>query len=110
MLKNGDVIEGYTLLAIANGVVLAHSVTAPDPFVVWYIDSDDNGVHTGSYQQSKEEAEIIFVSRAFPWFEKQYVDIDRKQIEDFRHCLDKAREAINLVEIEFETMMDSLID
>ncbi len=34
MIRNNDIIQGYTVLMVANGIVLAHSETAPDPYVV----------------------------------------------------------------------------
>ena len=32
MIRNNDIIQGYTVLMVANGMVLAHSETAPDPY------------------------------------------------------------------------------
>ncbi len=42
MIRNNDIIQGYTVLMVANGMVLAHSETAPDPYVVWHTAENGN--------------------------------------------------------------------
>ena len=81
MVRNGDMIYGYTVLAVANGIALAHSQTAPDPYVVWRIDADGNGVSFGQYTQNLEDAEWDFCAKAFPWFEDN-VNINMIEDED----------------------------
>ena len=44
MIRNNDIIQGYTVLMVANGMVLAHSETAPDPYVVWHTAENGNDV------------------------------------------------------------------
>lgn len=99
MIRNGDVIQGYTILATANGMALAHSETAPDPYVVWFIDEDGCGVRSGRYQQTKEDAEWDFCCKAFPWFEdnapvNMIEDEAAERIEEFKQCIEDARTAL----------------
>lgn len=110
MIRNGDVIQGYTILATANGMALAHSKTAPDPYVVWFIDEDGCGVRNGRYQQTKEDAEWDFCCKAFPWFEdnapvNMIEDEAAERIEEFQKYLDKARSAIDSAEKLVEDMV-----
>lgn len=65
----GDSVQGYEIIAKANGYVMAHSSTAPSPYVVWKLDADGNGVSWGHYFADREEAEWDFCARAFEWFE-----------------------------------------
>ncbi len=107
MIRNGDVIHGYTVLAIANGVVMAHSETAPDPYVVWYL---DGGVHTGSYLGNKQDAEWNFCCRAFPWFEdnapvNMIEDEEQKRIDEFTAHLNAAKAAIDSAAALVEDMV-----
>ena len=99
MIRNGDVIHGYTILSTANGMALAHSETAPDPYVVWFIDEDGCGVRNGRYQQTKEDAEWDFCCKAFPWFEdnapvNMIEDEAAERIEEFKQCIEDARTAL----------------
>ena len=121
MIRNGDKIQSYTILATANGMALAHSETAPDPYVVWFIDEDGCGVRSGKYQQTKEDAEWDFCCKAFPWFEdnapvNMIEDEAAERIEEFQKYLGKARSAIdsaaNLVEdmVLEHSKLDSTID
>ena len=110
MIKNGDVIQGYTILATANGMALAHSKTAPDPYVVWFIDEDGCGVRNGRYQQTKEDAEWDFCCKAFSWFEdnapvNMIEDEAAERIEEFQKYLDKARSAIDSAATLVEDMV-----
>ena len=45
MIRNNDIIQGYTVLMVANGMILAHSKTAPDPYVVWHTAENGNDVY-----------------------------------------------------------------
>ena len=110
MIRNGDVIHGYTILATANGMALAHSETAPDPYVVWFIDEDGCGVRNGSYLQTKEDAEWDFCCKAFPWFEdnapvNMIEDEAEKRIQDFNDFLDEAKNAVDMAKALVEDMV-----
>lgn len=110
MIRNDDVIQGYTILATANGMALAHSKTAPDPYIVWNIDADGSGVHSGSYKQTKEDAEWDFCCKAFPWFEdnapvNMIEDEAAERIEEFQKYLGKARSAIDSAATLVEDMV-----
>lgn len=96
MIRNNDVIHGYAVLAIANGMVLAHSETAPDPYVVWHITEDGSDVYGGKYQPNKEDAEWDFCCKAFPWFEDNapinvIEDRAAERIDNFNWHLDDAK-------------------
>lgn len=97
-IKNGDMIYGYTVLAIANGIVMAHSDTAPDPYVVWHLDADGCGVWGGKYQPNKEDAEWDFCAKAFAWFEDN-VNInmieDEDELKDPAGFIRSARRAVS---------------
>ena len=100
MVRNGDMIYGYVVLAVANGIALAHSQTAPDPYVVWHIDADGSGVHTGSYKQTKDDAEWDFCCKAFPWFEdnapiNMIEDNAAERIDSFNYHLGEAKERVD---------------
>lgn len=110
MIRNGDKIQSYTILATANGMALAHSETAPDPYVVWFIDEDGCGVRSGRYQQTKEDAEWDFCCKAFPWFEdnapvNMIEDEAAERIEEFQMYLGKARSAIDSAATLVEDMV-----
>ena len=97
-IKNGDMIYGYTVLAVANGIVMAHSDTAPDPYVVWHLDADGCGVWGGKYQPNKEDAEWDFCAKAFAWFEDN-VNInmieDEDELKDPAGFIRSARRAVS---------------
>lgn len=114
MIRNNDIIHGYTVLAVANGMILAHSATAPDPYVVWHTTEDGSGVYDGKYMTSKGDAEWDFCAKAFPWFEdnapiniiedkaaekidsfKWYLDGAKERVESCRSVLDEIQEAID---------------
>lgn len=90
MIKNGCIINGYVVLAIANGITLAYSETAPDPYVVWRITADGSGVWSGYYTNTREDAERNFASKAFEWFE----DNTAERIDSFNWHFDEASERI----------------
>lgn len=79
MISIGTEIEGYKLIAMANGYVIGHSSTAPSPYAVWQIDDDGKGVCCGHYFTDHEEAEWDFCARAFEWFED---NVNIHMIED----------------------------
>lgn len=62
-------IQGYTIIAEANGFAMGKSPTAPSPYAVWQIDNDGKGVSCGHYFVDRDEAEWDFCARAFEWFE-----------------------------------------
>lgn len=69
VITTGFTIQGYTIIAVANGFVMGKSSTAPSPYVVWQVDNDGEGVSCGHYFVDREEAEWDFCARAFEWFE-----------------------------------------
>jgi hypothetical protein len=99
MIRNNDIIQGYTVLMVANGMVLAHSETAPDPYVVWHTTEDRSGVYDGKYLPNKEDAEWDFCMKAFPWFEDNAPvtmiedEVDKTQ-KTLKYLLQGARECI----------------
>ena len=110
MIRNNDVIHGYAVLAIANGIALAHSKTAPDPYVVWHITEDGSDVYGGKYQSNKEDAEWDFCCKAFPWFEdnasvNMIEDEAAERIEEFQKYLGKAQSAIDSAATLVENMV-----
>lgn len=110
MIRNNDIIQGYTVLMVANGIVLAHSETAPDPYVVWHTTEDRSGVYDGKYLPNKEDAEWDFCMKAFPWFEDNapvtmIEDEAQKSIENFKDHLKQARTAIDFAAALVEDMV-----
>ena len=99
MIRNNDIIQGYTVLMVANGMILAHSKTAPDPYVVWHTTEDRLGVYDGKYLPNKEDAEWDFCMKAFPWFEDNAPvtmiedEVDKTQ-KTLKYLLQGARECI----------------
>lgn len=99
MIRNNDIIQGYTVLMVANGMVLAHSKTAPDPYVVWHTAENGNDVYGGKYLPNKEDAEWDFCMKAFPWFEDNAPvtmiedEVDKTQ-KTLKYLLQGARECI----------------
>lgn len=96
MIRNNDVIHGYAVLMVANGMALAHSETAPDPYVVWHITEDGSDVYGGKYQPNKEDAEWDFCCKAFQWFEDNapinvIEDRAAERIDNFNGYLDDAK-------------------
>lgn len=75
----GVVIQGYAIIAIANGYAMGKSPTAPSPYAVWQVDDDQQGVCCGHYFIDREEAEWDFCARAFEWFED---NVNIHMIED----------------------------
>mgnify|MGYP004577771409 CR=1 FL=1 len=99
MIRNNDIIQGYTVLMVANGMVLAHSETAPDPYVVWHTAENGDDVYDGKYLPNKEDAEWDFCTKAFPWFEDNapiniIEDNAAEKIDSFNWYLDGAKERV----------------
>ena len=71
MVQIGKVISGYKIYGIYGGYCIARNVAprTADSWVVWTIDYDKTGVHTGRYFSDKTDAEWEFASLAFPWFQ-----------------------------------------
>lgn len=61
----GSMIQGYEVFGIYGGYCIAKNRNAPEPYVVWKIDNDKCGVHSGSYRLLKEDAEQAFIRKAF---------------------------------------------
>ena len=68
---------------------------SPEPFTVWRLDQDGNGVHSGKYYLNKQDAEWEFCSLAFDWFQDNVAInfIDEKEpaseVEAPEQALDK---------------------
>ena len=116
MINIGTEIGGYKVTAAANGFALAVSETAPNPFVVWTVDRDGNGVCVGHYFNEREEAEWDFCARAFDWFEDNMnihmiEDEAEEQNIDLHDCykdIQAAREAVAKAAQMVEEMCDEL--
>lgn len=99
MIRNNDIIQGYTVLMVANGMILAHSETAPDPYVVWHTAENGNDVYNGKYLPNKEDAEWDFCMKAFPWFEDNApITVIEDEVDEIqktlKYLLQGARECI----------------
>lgn len=115
MIKNGCIINGYVVLAIANGIALAYSAKAPSSYVVWRITADGNGVWSGYYTNTREDAERDFCVKAFPWFEGNTAErIDSfnwhfgeasERIETCRNILDEIQQEIDSTAALVEDMV-----
>lgn len=124
MIRNNDIIQGYTVLMVANGMILAHSRTAPDPYVVWHTAENGNDVYDGKYLPNKEDAEWDFCTKAFPWFEDNapiniiednaaekidsfnwYLDGAKERVESCRSVLDEIQEAMGNASALVEDMV-----
>jgi hypothetical protein len=57
-IKIGDIVSGYKIVATSPDSVMAKAVSklAPEQYVVWRLDYDKCGVHTGTYCATHEEA------------------------------------------------------
>ncbi len=71
MISVGSVIENREIISIFdNKYCLAKCLgESPDEFVVWNIDNDHNGVHTGRYYNNRMDAEWCYAALCFDWFE-----------------------------------------
>ena len=112
MINIGTEIGGYKVVAMANGYALAESQTAPNPFVVWTVDKDGEGVCIGHYFNDRGEAEWDFCARAFEWFED---NVNITMIEDgaeeqvkILDGIKSAREAVAKAAQMVEEMCDEL--
>ena len=105
MINIGTRINNYIVTAIANGYALAMNNTAPEPFVVWNIDADGCGVHTGRYFNDSMEAEWEFCGLAFEWFQDNVIinyeeditvdlDIDAARVTVLEEHLSEAHTAL----------------
>ncbi len=61
----GMKIQDYEVFGIFNGYCIAFNRKAPDPYVVWTIDSNKCGVRNGRYFGAKAEAVSKFAECAF---------------------------------------------
>lgn len=102
MITIGTEIGGYKVIAMANGYALAESKTAPNPFVVWTIDGDGEGVCIGHYFNERGEAEWDFCARSFEWFEdnvniniiEDEAEEQTANLHECYQCIISAREAV----------------
>lgn len=71
---NIKIPEGFDLIGNYNNqyvIAKNQSPSAPEPYVVWAVDYDKKGVHSGTYFASLQMAQLSFCERAF--------DADRMQ-------------------------------
>ena len=116
MINIGTEIGGYKVIAMANGYALAESQTAPNPFVVWTVDKDGEGVCIGHYFNERDEAEWDFCASTFEWFEDNVnihmiEDEADEQNIDLHECykdIQAAREAVAKAAQIVEEMCDEL--
>ncbi len=60
--------EGFELIGNYNNqyvIAKKQSPSAPEPYVVWAVDYDKRGVHSGTYFASLQMAQLSFCERAF---------------------------------------------
>ena len=71
MVQIGTVISGFKVYGICGRHCIAKHISqrTANSFVLWTIDYDGNGVHTGRYFTERIDAEWEFASLAFPWFQ-----------------------------------------
>lgn len=86
MIEIGQVIANREVYSIhENSYCIAKSVVpSPEPFTVWNIDVDGEGVHTGRYFKEKMDAEWCYAGLCFPWFED---NVHINMIEDGQQTL-----------------------
>ena len=118
MINIGTEIGGYKVTAMANGYALAVSETAPNPFVVWTLDDDGEGVCVGHYFNEREDAEWDFCARAFEWFEDNMnititediavSDENTAPLHEYLNGIKEAREAVAKAAQMVEEMCDEL--
>lgn len=60
----GSHINGYIVFGVWNDYCIAENLNAPDPYVVWKIESNAFGVWAGNYFGSRADAERNFFMRA----------------------------------------------
>ncbi len=61
----GSHIKGYVVFGVWNDYCIAENPDAPDPYVVWKIESNGFGVWAGHYFDNRTDAEKKFFERAF---------------------------------------------
>lgn len=126
MINIGSSIHGYTVQAMANGVVLgyAYAVLAPAPYVVYRLTDDCCEVQGGEYFENLMDAEWDFCCKAFPWFEDNapinfieeksaeqtdsfnwHLDDAKERVETCRSVLDEIQQAINSAAALVEDMV-----
>lgn len=71
IIQIGTVIQGYKVYGVCNKYCIAQNISprTADSWVVWTIDNDKKGVHTGRYFSNRMDAEWEFASLIFPWFQ-----------------------------------------
>lgn len=118
MINIGTEISGYKVIASANPFALAESKTVYNPFVVWTVDDDGEGVCIGRYFNEREDAEWDFCARAFEWFEDnanititENIAVSEENTAPLHEYLDgikEAREAVVKAAQMVEEMCDEL--
>ncbi len=117
MINIGTEIGGYRVTAMANGYALAVSEIAPNPFVVWTLDDDGEGVCEGHYFNEREDAEWDFYARAFEWFEDNvnitFTEVtaapeENEPLHEYLDGIKEAREAVARAAQMVEEMCDEL--
>ena len=71
MIQIGTVIQGYKVYGICDKYCIARNISprTAGSWVVWTIDNNQKGVHTGRYFSNQMDAEWEFASLAFQWFQ-----------------------------------------
>ena len=117
MINMGTEISGYRVIAMANGYALAESKTAPNPFVVWTVDDDGEGVCVGHYFNEREDAEWDFCASAFEWFEDNvnitFTEVtaaleENEPLHEYLDGIKEARETVAKAAQMVEEMCDEL--
>ena len=71
MIKVGQIIGNREVLSVfENKYCLAKCTEySPEPYVVWNVDADGEGVHTGRYYVERDDAQWCYAGLCFPWFQ-----------------------------------------
>ncbi|MDE6678227.1 MAG: hypothetical protein K2K02_04220 [Ruminococcus sp.] len=60
----GSKVEGYVVFGVWNNCCIAENPKAPEPYVVWTIDSNGFGVRAGKYFENFQKAQKCFYQEA----------------------------------------------
>lgn len=82
MIEIGQVIANREIYAIFEKkycLARALNLIGPEPYTVWLIDADGNGVNSGRYYKEQMDAEWDFAARCFGWFEDNMMIVDPEE-------------------------------
>lgn len=92
MINIGTKIANYyTIIAIVNGYALAENPKSPEPYVVWSIDSNGEGVSGGAYFTNRLNAELDLCEKAFG----HLFDNESEAAEQIDNTLNSCRDYIS---------------